>query len=849
MATSDQAPTGLLQFGDFTLDSTQGRLFLRDEEIVLRPKTCSVLLHLAANPERLLKKDELLEAVWQGVVVTEDSLTQCISELRAALGDSDQTLIRTVHRRGYCFATKVQLSARAPRGREVPGNVSALQHVLYGRSADVRDVAALTVARRLVTIVGPGGVGKTKVGEAVAQRLARHWPGGAWNVELASLLDPALVAVTVAQALRLELPGLTSATEELADALKAESILLVLDNCEHLLGGVGQLISTLFARAAGVHILVTSQERVNIPSEHVFRLGPLRLPTLPTLQHAVESGAVELFVARAQALDRSFQLCESNVRAVVDICTRLDGLALPIELAAARLPLLGVDALREQLHARLKVLTTGGRLSLRRHQSLQAAHDWSHALLCGDEGVVYRRLAVFMGGFTLSFAQQVVSDETLDEWTVLQHLGGLVEKSLLVANPVNQRFNFLESTRTHARSKLSDSGESAVIYGRHAQIFARWFEYHEKMMLRGAVTVDSWMERARLELDNLRSAVEWSISPSGDREVALRLVAYSPHAMRHHGLTRESMRWICELEKVAVLQPPTELSARYWVALGAYCQRGSLPASRRIDALRLAEAQYKSLGDSVSLACCLYFLSHLLAKVGDLRSAEVSLAEARDLSMHAGSPLLRAATTLRAGGICAFKGQLECALSLYQEALQLFEAAGDSRSKFGLEVEIADLLLSLGRVDDAVLQTQSLAEIGASRYRSANVMALVMLNLTRALLAQGAKDPAQNAAKAAMQYLSRLPGGIRTGADCFAWLAAQFGNYRGAAALVGAGDAWVQCSGERRRLNDQAACDSALLLAGGFHSPTQIAKWRAYGATASVDEVLVLLDSLVVVDK
>ena len=277
-----------------------------------------------------------------------------------------------------------------------------------------------------------------------------------------------------------------------------KSPLVLLDNAEHLLDGVAAFVTSVAAGSRTRRaFLVTSQEPLRVDDEHVFRPEPLSLPTGDDPERIAASGAVALFVARAQAADRRFELCAENQTVVADICRRLDGIPLAIELAAARVPLLGIDGLRDKLDQRFHVLTKGRRASLRRHQTLRAALEWSHHLLAPAEQVVLRRLSVFAGGFTLEAAQQVAEDEQgIDRWDVLEHLGALVEKSLVVAEgDVIPRYRMLETTRLFALERLIESGESEHARRRHRDHYLALAEDCERSALFG----DTRRHLARLD--------------------------------------------------------------------------------------------------------------------------------------------------------------------------------------------------------------------------------------------------------------------------------------------------------------------------------------------------------------
>ena len=337
------------------------------------------------------------------------------------------------------------------------------------------------------------------------------FPDGVWWVELAPLADGALVASAVARVLNTLLRADRPPVETVAAVLAPQRLLLVLDNCEHVTDAVASFVEAVCAAAPGVRVLVTSQETLKTSDEHVYRLGALAVPAVDAGADASHAGAVELFVARAQAVDPRFALTPDNARAVVvEICRRLDGIPLAIELAAARLPLLGVEGLRTRLDERFNVLTAGARVVLRRHQTLRATLEWSHGLLTPDEQTVFRRLGVFAGSFTLEAAQHVVQDAQIDPWAALDHLGALVDKSLVLAegDPV-PRYRLLETDAClRARAAGRGGGNRKRTLRRHAEALLQVLVAFEREDQLTGVTLAGIAGRRR-ELDNLRAALAW----------------------------------------------------------------------------------------------------------------------------------------------------------------------------------------------------------------------------------------------------------------------------------------------------------------------------------------------------
>ena len=328
----------------------------------------------------------------------------------------------------------------------------------------------------LVSVVGPGGIGKTRLAQAAAFSALGDFADGVWVDRTCTACRSPIAISAIARTLGVQL-GAEPKAVDLAATLRSRRMLLLLDNCEHLVAAIAEIVAALRREASSVRILATSQEPLRLSEEQVYRLETLALPENVSVDVARNTGAVALFVARAQAAAPGFALTEINLPAVVDICRRLDGIALAIELAAARVPLLGVDGLRAKLDDRFRLLTGGARFAPRRHQTLRAALEWSHSLLTPDEQTVFRRLGVFTGTFGLEPAQRVAGAGTIDEWSVLEILGTLVDKSLVVAEAgAEPRYRMLETGRAYALEQLASSGELDRMLRQHAEALLAVFD-------------------------------------------------------------------------------------------------------------------------------------------------------------------------------------------------------------------------------------------------------------------------------------------------------------------------------------------------------------------------------------
>jgi predicted ATPase/DNA-binding winged helix-turn-helix (wHTH) protein len=574
------------RFGRFDLLPTERRLLVDGHPAALGQRAFDVLLALVDRAGELVSKDELIERVWPTVIVEENNLQAQISALRKVLGPD---AITTIAGHGYRFTARVE---RAEGFTQAPPQAAPVAAAaLYGRADDVARIAGLVAGHSIVSIVGPGGIGKTRVARAIVDVRQSAAGSGIWWVDLAPIADPALVPSAIAQVLRMSFDEARPSAGRIAAEMQGHRGLLVLDNCEHLLASACELAAKVVAVARGVHILATSQEALRVPDEQVYRLAALALPPVDnaSFDDARRAPAVELFVARASSSDRRFTLDAATLGDVVHICRHLDGIPLAIELAAARVPLLGIRGVRDRLDERFRVFTAGSRVALPKHQTLRAALEWSHALLSDDERVVLRRIAVFAGSFSLASAQRVACDAAIDEWSVLEHLGGLVDKSLVLAEgAVLPRYRLLETTRLFGQEQQHAAGETQACMRSCALAMIERMEQVENEAWRA--TSASLYTELEPELDNIRTALAWARGPGGDDALGARLVVSSRWLWETLSLLAEGLDHLRSFEQAAAAVP--RLHAAYWRLYVYLITRTGLPlepadaATRAVDLTR-----------------------------------------------------------------------------------------------------------------------------------------------------------------------------------------------------------------------------------------------------------------------
>lgn len=451
----------------------------------------------------------------------------------------------------------------------LPNNLTIQLTSFIGREREITEVKRVLGGTRLVTLTGSGGAGKTRLALQVAADVVEAYPNGIWLAEFAPIADPTLVPKIVASALNVpEQPG-HNMTETLTDSLRRKTLLLVLDNCEHLLTDCAELTTALLRACPQVRILTTSREALGVPGETLWRVPSLSLPDagqVPTVEDMVQCEAVRLFVDRAVATAPEFAITPKNASAIARICQRLDGIPLAIELAAARVKVLAVDQIAARLDDRFRLLTGGSRIAVPRQQTLRATMDWSYGLLLEKERAVFRQLSVFAGGWALEAAEAVCVGKRIKKHAVLDLLAELVEKSLVEMETQDgeARYRFLETIRQYSWEKLVESKEAAAVRTRHRDWYLALAERAESELHGPQQGV--WLERLESEHDNLRAALRWSKTEEGGAEAWLRLAGALHWFWNIRGHASEGRDW---LEGALSTKRDTSASVRARALCGA----------------------------------------------------------------------------------------------------------------------------------------------------------------------------------------------------------------------------------------------------------------------------------------
>lgn len=816
--------------GRFELQPARRRLLVDGAPARLGSRAFDLLAVLAVEPERTLPRDELLDRVWPGLVVEPNNLEVQVWALRRVIGPD---AIATIPGRGYRFTLPVQVGRRGDRDPTPPGPaLPAPLARLIGRDGDLAELAAWLGRGRLVTVTGPGGIGKTLLVRHLLQRLADDERRDTCWVDLAALADDADVLPTVAAALGVPL-GASDPQQALAAAVAPLQVVVALDNADAVPQGAVSAVHALLARAPQVRVVATSQVPLRIAAEQVLSLGGLALPPEdadpPTLLCAP---AVALLAERVRQLQRGFRLDAEDPASAAHaaaICRALEGSPLAIELAAARVPLLGLAGVAAALREATAYLDLPGseRRDLPpRQRSLRAAVEWSHGLLGPASQRVFRQFAVFAGSASLDLAEAVLCGPDLDRWVLLQAMDDLVARSLLVvAGDMPPRYRLLQAPLALAREQLARSPEQAALRERHARAVARRFIDRAAAALAGRCTDDAQVREAEPDLDNARAALAWALVHDAALAVALARPLGNALTTRH---LSEMMRLYAATEPLLPQVRDGAVRLQWLLGAGALLNLREPAHALRLlnEAIGLARAQ----GDSQALARAL----GLVATSRDPQAAALkdgALDEALALERPDWPPILRhhlaAAESIQA----YHRDDMARCREATRRQLLLAEAAGSTVNADAARANLADLELAAGRPAEAVRLGRELVArwLGTRNMRA---LASARLNLANALLAcddvAAARALAVEAWPTAGNWLLQPYWGL-----VLALLAALEGRPEAASALLGYSEHGLRQRGERPEPNEARTRARAEELASRALGEEAMAAGRRTGALLS----------------
>jgi predicted ATPase/DNA-binding winged helix-turn-helix (wHTH) protein len=720
------------EFGGWELDLARRELRARGVPVPLGGRAFQIFAVLVQSAGELVTKDELMARVWPGVIVEENTLEVHISAVRKALGPDRETL-RTSFGRGYCLvgdwairkgctlADSVALEPSRMPVQPFQTNLPAAASEVIGRTAVVQQLQELLSGCRAITLTGPGGIGKTTLALEVARSLFPTFDGDCWLVDVVSLSDPGLVPSMVAGVLSLRLGGDEISPESVARAIGGKKLLLVLDNCEHVIDAAAMLAETIIRTCPHAYVLATSREVLRIEGEHVYRVPPLDVPSPHQEESDIVLGhsAVQLFIVRMRALDSDFSPHRESLRAIAAICRRLDGIPLAIEFAAARAAVLGPELVLSRLDERFGLLTGGRRTALPRHQTLRATLDWSYELLPQTERCLLCRLGIFAAGFTLEAANAVMSDQGYAASALLDEIANLVAKSLVTmdGSAPSGRWRLLETIRAYALEKLAESGEAEQVARRRAEFFRD---------LVGPATYGSQvqptfedMARYGREIDNVRAALDWSFSPVGDVAIGVVLTAAYAPVWLDLLLVVECRERI--ERALDYLEPASEMcgtAMKLRISLGIALIFTMGPVERITVVLAKALKAAESLDDVSAMLEIIFALYGVYHICGESREAQAAAERFLRVALSTGDPALASMAYRLTGNTLNYGGEQREAQRSFERMLDVDVAPEDQRhaiwSRYDQramgQARLAQVLWLRGFVDQGVTQAQASLE-------------------------------------------------------------------------------------------------------------------------------------------
>ena len=720
----------------------------------------------------------------------------------------------------------------------LPSQITAL----IGRERALAEIRPLLERDRLVTLVGPGGIGKTRLAIQIGAEMQESFPDGIWLAEFAAINDANLLPNVIAKLFGIATDGNAPPLETVLLALQRRKTLIILDNCEHLTEALANFAETLLRRCPEVRMLSTSRERLGLIGESLFRVESL---SVPPRDEALDGTAgdrwssISLFADRARAVDRDFVVDEATVGPVAEICRRLDGIPLALELAAARLSVMSVKEVASGLSERFRTSSRDSRGLPPRHRTLQATMDWSYELLLPDEQRTFRRAGVFSGSWTLDAATQVLGEAGASSWQVLDLIGALVDKSLIVAEKAGEerRFHLLETMRAYALDRLEALGERGEAQTRHARCYlarmaeaeARWED----------VPTEAWLVAIEPQIDNIRAALDAAFGGRIDRSLGLELAAATPLLWTETSLQHEGRRWL-ELAGTPD-DAPDRLKAR--LLLGRARLAPYRDDAQRVPLAEQAVAWYRRTDDKVGLGDALTVSGNAIKRFARHDEAERLLQEAYALLTEAGAQKLRGRCANSLGHLKLFSNDVPAAKALYAEALQHGEAHGDSIGVMSARCNLAETEFALGEYSRAIEQCRAYIDYCRAE-RRVHRLANGLANLAAYLLAIDDPIEARAAAREslirAQETQSRFL--VVISIEHLAVTGAVLGDPKMAARLLGFSDAHYRREGTRREPTEQLGFERLSALLRAAIEPDEIDRLMAAGATlnerAAIDEAL-----------
>jgi predicted ATPase/DNA-binding winged helix-turn-helix (wHTH) protein len=800
-------------FGPFRLFPVARRLERDGVQVKLGGRLLDILLVLVEEAGNVLSKNDLLARVWQDVTVDESTLRVHITRLRQALGEGrDATrYITNISGRGYSFVGEITSLAPPPdKGLEsTPKTRAAITKYLgaadlppkpttnlprrmaplIGRELELTVLSDLLERSQMVTLIGIGGVGKTRLALELGTNSIPRFPAGVWIADLATLSEPGVVPSAVAAVLGVSLTNSEYAVGSLAAALSTEPRLLILDHCDFVRQAAASLIQALLDNVPTLRVIATCETQLGLPGEQVLFVNPLVLP--PALATRAEGfGAVEFFLERARATAPNFQFEDPNVADVVEICRCTAGIPLALEIAAARLPMFTAAKLRQELDERLRLTGAAGDPNAGR-RTLRNVVEWSHGLLDHAERQIFRRLASLVGSFSLDAAIAVVESEQADPWNTIDVLSGLIEKAFVtVGFGERPRYRLSHPLWLFAREKLSESGEATANAARHANYFAGLLERAYDSW--ESEPEPEWRERNASEIDNFRAALDWAFADSSRRGLAVAMAGAASRIF-YYDFFSEARRYADAA--VALIDDTIPVPATARVLERAGSMWSILDRERALSLLRRAVTLLRQSADK-NLANALYGIGVILTAMGQREGAREALLEARAILSGSGRRrwLLNVHSAL--GNLERNVGAYDVARGHYEDAIAVARLMNEVNYESAIRQYMAELEFQTGNIRRAIELGRD-AVAGIRRAGWPIILAAAVSNLTSYLLSAGNVTEARATALEALP-LTREIGGFPLRFSLLQWalIGAQEGRLEVAAKLSGYVDGAMSLNGD-----------------------------------------------------
>jgi predicted ATPase len=819
----------------FVLDTQKRTVRLNGNFLSLGARAFDLLVALHARRDRMVTKNELLDLVWAGQVVEESNIQVQVSALRKALG---RDVLATIPGRGYQW-TLGDFEPRATALISAPARVTA--HGLVGRNVEIAEFSALLAASRWVVILGAGGIGKTSLARAViAEYQDLHAGAGmepACWVDLTTIERPDQLVAAIGKAALVSLRDDQNAETELFQALSGRGFILVLDNCEHVAECVVQWTTVLLTRAPNVRVLATSQEPFRSAAVHTYRLQALAIPAIEaTAERIRETDSVRLLLRRAQAEDHRFEVSDADLPLVANVCRELDGLPLAIEMAAARLPLLGIRGLNERLSDRLKLFRSNYPNLPTRQQTLRGALDWTYSLLTEKEQRLLLFLSEFVGGFRLDMAQAVAEHIEIDEIETLDVLSVLVDKSLVSLESTQPlRYRLLETARLFSQERLLEGGLKSQSAEAHCAATIKLIA-----LLEYAVRTEPeqiWFSVFQLDYDNIDAALAHGVARKNPKTIAD--CASALFTLEEEGTfisPRVSDRVRAAYEALEGADERTRAKLLNSVATGLHLPN---PIIARQTAAHMRLNAWQALGDQEQIAAALAQYAMDSAGTGDLKSSHAALNELESIDQSSFALSLRLSVARVAVCALSYSGETVRPMQQLLRVLETAELAGSARRAATARMQLGDIMFLSGDMvaaieygERAVLELAAIKQILLLRYAYANVCA-----------AHCFAGHVDRATRMAIESLSPTVVGhaINVQADSLCLVATCRRAYDVAARMLGVADTWYQSTGMAREPSElRIEARTSALIAENL-GVEAFAVLRKQGAAMNPTEVLAMI--------